>query len=247
MFSSLQVMHTSKILQASHFAYRSRGPDGVMTPSPGFETLCPDYHALDRLGIVALPFEAPMQHASLGILAWTTAFYDALRAESHGGFFNYPQHYVFYATDNRGTLVTKSESLTDEAVGSWGHLDVWPDCKQVESPNSVNGIVARLFDFEINRLLWPRPMSSVGDEPRLPEYVRRMLLTRLKGVYLYDSDSPTVEIHAREPVMRLAREAREQAGLRAFDDAAERSVEAYEQIDVDQFLDTYLGSVFEES
>ena len=54
----LPVMHTSKLLKASHFEYRSRDPDGVMSPVPGFEAWCPNYHALDRLGIVAVPFEA---------------------------------------------------------------------------------------------------------------------------------------------------------------------------------------------
>lgn len=248
----LPVMHTSKLLKASHFEYRSRDPDGVMSPVPGFEAWCADYHALDRLGIVAVPFEAGLQHTGLAILAWTTAFYDVLRAESPDDFFNYPQHYVFYATDDQGTIVTQTEpgTLTDKAVSSWGHLDVWPDCKRIACPNSARGLVERLFDYEINRLLWPRQMlsSESKSEARLPEYVRRMLLTRLKGVYLYASDSPTLEIHAAEPAVQLTHEARQQAGLGAIGDSASKlAVEAYEQIDVDQFLDTFLGAVFEES
>ena len=244
-------MHTSAILQARHFEYHGREENGATSPTAGFEALCPDYHALDRLGIVAVPFEAGLQHTALAVLAWTTAFYDSLRAEHPEGFFNYPQHYVFYATDNDGMIVTQTDhgTLTDEAIGSWGHLDIWPDCKRVETPNSVSGVVQALFGHEINRLLWPRSLSSADcdGEARLPQYARRMLRTRLKAVYLYNSDSPTVEIHAAEPVVRLKREACEQAGLGAITDSVQLAIEAYEHIDIDQFLETFLGSVFEES
>lgn len=239
-------MHTSKILEAGHFEYRHVQTDGDGTSAVGFHAVCPDYHVLDRLGIVSVPFEAGLRHTGLAVLAWTTAFYDALRASSPDGFFNYPQHYLLYMVDDQG-IVTESEpgTLTAESMKGWSHLDVWPDCKWVASPNSVVGMVEKLFDYEINRVLWPRSLSAVEGEGTLPDHVRRMLQTRLKGIYLYDSDSPTFEIHGAEPAVRLTREACEHAGLDASEVAL--PVESYERVDVDQFLSVIIGSVFDES
>jgi len=231
----LVTMHTSKILEADHFQYHYLDPDGGRTSAVSFQTVCPDYHILDRLGIVSVPFEAGLRRTGLAVLAWTTAYYDAMRAAHPDGFFNYPQHYLFY---------TESGTPTDKALRSWGHLDVWPDCKRVASRDSVMGIVERLFDYEINRLLWPCSLSS-AEGGTLPDHVKSMLSTRLKAVYLYDSDSPTFEIHGAEPAVRLTREVFEQAGLDASSDSSELSVEAYQQIDVDRFLETFLGSVFD--
>lgn len=233
----LLTMHTSKILEADHFQYHCLDPDGGRTSAVSFQTVCPDYHILDRLGIVSVPFETGLRCTGLAVLAWTTAYYEAMRASYPDGFFNYPQHYLFY---------TESGTLTDKALGSWGHLDVWPDCKRVASPDSVSGIVERLFSYEINRLLWPRSLSAVGSQASLPNHVKSMLSTRLKAVYLYDSDSPTFEIHGAEPAIRLTRETFEQAGLDGSD-LSELSIEAYQQIDVDRFLETFLGSVFDRS
>ena len=229
-------MHTSKILEAGHFEYRRPGTDTGESSTAGFDALCPDYHPQDRLGIVSVPFEAGLRHTGLAVLAWTTAFYDALRAERSTGFFDYPQHYVFYAA-------TAPETSADEAVGNWGHLDVWPDCKRVAAPTSVSGLVQQLFEYEINRLLWPHHLSAAGDEARLPNYILRMLRTRLKGVYVYGGDSSTIEIRGREPALKLTRKTREQAGVGG--DPPGPSVEAYQQLDGDHFLDTYLASVFE--
>ena len=240
-------MHTSTILEAGHFAYHRLGPD-VEPSAAGFEALCPDYHPQDRLGIVAVPFEAGLRHTGLAVLAWTTAFYDALRRDHPDGFYDYPQHYLFYAADEHGPVTeTEPGTLTDKAVGSWGRLDLWPDCKRVSSPDSVSDLVRRLFEYEINRLLWPRHLTASADEVRLPNYMARMLRTRLKGVYLYGSDSPTIEIRAAEPALLLTRETREQAGLSAAGDASDPATETYEQVDGGHFLDRFLGPVFEKT
>ena len=230
-------MHTSKILEAGHFEYRRLGAADAGPSTAGFDALCPDYHPQDRLGIVSAPFEAGLRHTGLAVLAWTTAFYDALRAAYPTGFFEYPQHYVFYAADEHA----------DGAVGSWSHLDVWPDCKRVASPVSVSGLVQLLFEYEINRLLWPHLLGAAADEARLPNYMLRMLRTRLKGVCVYGGDSPTIEIRGGEPASRLTRETREQAGLGADGDPTRSSVEAYQQLDGDHFLDTYLAAAFEQA
>ncbi len=242
----LLTMHTSKILKADHFQYHYLDPDGGQTSAVSFQTVCPDYHILDRLGIVSIPFETGLRNTGLAVLAWTTAFYDAMRAANPDGFFDYPQHYLFYTVDDEG-IVTETEpgTLNDEAMRGWSHLDVWPDCKRVACPNSIVGLVEKLFDYEINRLLWPRSLSAVEVEATLPDHARRMLQTRMKDIYLYDSDSPTLEIHGAEPAVRLARKACEEAGLDTS--GAELSIETYERIDIDRFLETFLGSVFDRS
>ena len=66
----LLTMHTSKILEAGHFAYHCLDRDGERS-SATFQNLCPDYHVLDRLGIVSVPFEAGLRSTGLAMLAWS--------------------------------------------------------------------------------------------------------------------------------------------------------------------------------
>lgn len=232
-------MHTSKILRANHFEYRC--VSGGESSPVDFETLFPDYNTLDRLGIVSVPFEGGLRHTGLAVLAWTTAFYDAMRATHPDGFFNYPQHYLFYMVGDHG-IVAENE-VTDEAMKGWSHLDVWPECKRVASPSSISGIVENIFTYEINRLLWPCSLTAAEDNGILPDHMKRMLRTRMKAIYLYGSDSPTLEIHAAEQARRLTREAGEWASVGP--DATGTPIEAHERIDVDEFLDNYLGNVFD--
>ena len=233
-------MHTSTILRSEHFQYRCL--DGGALAPADFDALWPEYHALDRLGIVSGPFESGLRHTGLAGLAWTTAFYDVMRATHPDGFFNYPQHYLFYMVDE-GTAV--ENEVSGGAMKAWSHLDVWPDCKRVASPGSVTNLVERLFNFEINRVLWPCSLTASGEDGTLPEYVKHMLHTRLKDVYIYGSDSPTLEIRAAEPATRLTREAAEYAGLGAA--PIEAAFETHERIGVGEFLNDYLGSAFEKA
>ena len=240
-------MHTSTQLNTDHFEYFRLLPDAAGRLPTGFESFCPNYHSQDRLGIVSSPFEAAVRHTPVAVLAWTTAFYDALRARG-GEFFNYPQHYAFYPVTGESVITeTGPRPAEDVAIGCWGHLDVWPGCKQVATPATVGGIVKSLFEYDVNRVLWPAGLLATGEPPQINHNFRKMLRTRLKGVYLYNSDRPTIEIVAAEPPAKLARQTQAQAGIADGIEGSEPAadyVEALEQIEVDAFLEM-LGPVFE--
>ena len=86
-------MHTSKILQSSDFQYWEKRDSGWV--AVGFESLFPDYHQLDRVGVVAPGMEEGVRQVGPALLALTTAFYDVHRAARRNDFFDYPQHFAF--------------------------------------------------------------------------------------------------------------------------------------------------------
>ena len=70
-------MHTSKLLRASDFQYWRLAEDKRI--SIDFEGFCPDYHELDRVGVISPYIEDGILYTGDALLALTTAFYDVLR------------------------------------------------------------------------------------------------------------------------------------------------------------------------
>lgn len=206
-------MHTSTRLCADDFQVWRHSPTGLQPAD--FTTFCPDYHELDRIGVVSPTLEAGVHHTSHALLALTTAFYDILRARGTD-FFDYPQHFAFVgATD--GHLCTGNGSLpldTPNLWDAWSWLDVWPANKWVPTPLTATAMIQRVFDYQINRLFWPRSLQPGANEPALPPYVWQMLRTRLKAVYYYSAVESnqsevaveSIEVRAKPGVVTLVQE-----------------------------------------
>src|SRR5687768_2655344 len=83
-------MHTSTRLCAGDFHFwRQEAQDGkeinteiniVINTEVDFALFSPNYHEQDRIGVVSLGLEDGVLHTSYALLAFTTAFYDRLRA-----------------------------------------------------------------------------------------------------------------------------------------------------------------------
>lgn len=71
-------MHTSARLSASDFTFWRQTANGDQQID--FATFSPDYHPQDRIGVISLTLEDGVLHTSYALLAFTTAFYDCLRA-----------------------------------------------------------------------------------------------------------------------------------------------------------------------
>jgi hypothetical protein len=113
-------------------------------------------------------------------------------------------------------------------------------------------MLKKAFDFQINRLFWPQDFKQGSDESPLPTYARKMLGTRLKAVYYYNTPTPNVEIRASQKVADLV-----QRSLAEFPNAESEikgrvdehptqsnfpSVARYQQVSVDDFLEDMAGS-----
>ncbi len=178
-------MHTSTRLANTDFQFFHHSPTGAQPIA--FADFCPDYHELDRVGVVSPILEAGVYHTSYALLALTTAFYDSLRARG-GDFFDYPQHFAFVGAagdsicTGNGPLPLTTPKLWD----AWSWLDVWPANKWVPTPVTAMGMLQRVFDYQINRLFWPRSLRPKENDTELPTYVWKMLRTRLKSIYFYN-------------------------------------------------------------
>jgi hypothetical protein len=182
-------MHTSTRLSAADFQFWRHDPTGVHQTD--FLTFFPAYQELDRIGVVSPNLEEGVYHTGYALLALTTAFYDSLRAGSND-FFDYPQHFAFVGAQG-SNLCTGSGLLpldTPNLWQAWSWLDVWPDNKWVTAPASAAAMLQRVFDYQINRLFWPRSVTPTADDPTLPPYLWKMLRTRLKSVYYYGALAP---------------------------------------------------------
>ena len=245
-------MHTSKLLRASDFQYWRLAEDKRINVD--FERFCPDYHELDRVGVISPCLEDGVLYTGDALLALTTAFYDVLRSRATD-FFDYPQHFAFIGA-SEGGVHTRSEPLPMDQVGAgWGNLDVWPDSKWIATPKSVTGMLKKVFDFQINRLFLPHDLKPGTDESPLPAYARKMLGTRLKTVHYYNTPIPNVEIHASQQVADLVQKSiaqfpnaestpKDQAqGYKAEQPTQSNfpSVERYRQVRVDDFLEDMAG------
>ena len=99
-------MHTSTLLKSSDFQYWRLTDDRRI--SADFGTFCPDYHELDRVGVISPCFEDGILYTGDALLALTTAFYDVLRSQGTD-FFDYPQHFAFIGTPEVLSTHTASE------------------------------------------------------------------------------------------------------------------------------------------
>ncbi len=242
-------MHTSSCLQMENFQFWQHRAQGSTVRD--FTTFCPDYHALDRVSVVSPTLEAGVLHTSHALLALTTAFYDSLRTRSTD-FFDYPQHFAFVGASGadvhsgRGLLPPETPKLWH----AWSWLDVWPDAKWVATPATASDMLRRVFDYQINRVFWPRSLKPGSNETPLPAYAWKMLRTHVKAVYYYDNtadntaqntQSPRadrVEIRLAPAVDAVVQEscALLPAGL-ATGQTTPNS-QCYEPVDVDAFLAT---------
>ena len=262
-------MHTSQALRSSHFEYRSPGSGGRVA----FSAFCAGYHEQDRVGVVSPHLEDGVLHTAYALLALTTAFYDVQRAGG-SDFFIYPQHLAIIGQGPPTASPTRTETgradqvgiatgagcldLTlDEAGigGAWAWLDVWPKSNWFTAPATPTAMLKKVFDLHINRLFWPqdftpnRPAereteSGERTQSSLPDYARRILRTRLKSVYYYNTSAPTVEICADRPAVDIV-----QASIERLPAAVQRTLdhdanpdrplghESYRQVDVEDFLE----------
>ena len=243
-------MHTSKLLASSDFQYWQLDRDRFVKVD--FGAVCPDYHELDRVGVVSPHLEDGVFNTSAVLLSLTTAFYDVLRLHSDD-FFDYPQHFAFIGTSHDGVHTRNGRLPVDDAsIGAaWGNLDVWPDSKWITVPGTATEMMKKAVDFQINRLFWPEDFKLSQDGGRLPAYARKMLKTRLKAIYYYDTTTPTVEIHVSQQVADLVRESIAQLpGVEGTptDKTESRTVtqpnednspyvERYRRVSVDEFLE----------
>ncbi|MBX3014282.1 MAG: hypothetical protein KF832_22355 [Caldilineaceae bacterium] len=182
-------MHTSSRINANDFAFWRQTPTGDQPVA--FAAFCPDYHPLDRIGVVSPTLEAGVHHTGYALLALTTAFYDTLRARGDDDFFDYPQHFAFVGARD-AHLETRQGLLplaTPTIWHAWSWLDVWPDHKWITGPATAAAMIQQIFTYQINRIFWPANLTPDAAEVALPDYAWKMLRTRLKSVYLYPTAS----------------------------------------------------------
>lgn len=243
-------MHTSTRLNAGDFDYCCHTLSGAHPAD--FCVFCPDYHPQDRVGVVSPALEQGVLHTSHALLALTTAFYDYLRA-CGGDFFDYPQHFAFVGAEDgkvhagNGVLPLDTPHLWD----AWSWLDVWPDAKWVTAQPTASALLQRIFDYQINRLFWPRGLKPGAQEAQLPDYLWKMLRTSLKSVYLYGGDAVAIaeqagqrlEIRVGSAAQELVQEsiARLPAATNLAPLETPAAPQFYEAVMVPDFLGTLQG------
>lgn len=241
-------MHTSTRLCADDFQVWRHSPTGI--EQVDFATFCPGYHELDRVGVVSPTLEAGVYETSYALLALTTAFYDSLRTRGID-FFDYPQHFAFVGAEH-DALRTGSGPLsldTPKLWDAWSWLDVWPANKWIPTPLTATAMIQRVFDYQINRLFWPRSLRPSANEPALPTYVWQMLGTRLKTVYYYGAGQQVHTAPQNIPIeLRLSISAGELVqesigrlpiAIQAIND--QRYQQCFAAVNVETFLATLQG------
>ena len=242
-------MHTSTLLISQDFEYWQSGENGLTRVD--FETFCPDYHELDRTGVISPHLENGILHAGYALLALTTAFYDIWRVRTDD-FFIYPQHFAILDITRAGVNTGCGRLPLEKSTlgGPWGNLDVWPDSKWIPAHGSVSSMLKKAFDLQINRLFWPEAFRPNREEKSLPAYAVKMLRTHLKAVYYYNTSEPNIEIRTAQNVQDLL-----QTSLNRLSDidglsiqhflqrhvlenpqTDHRYVEQYRKVDLDHFL-----------
>ena len=227
-------MHTSTVLRPADFRYMRHHADGSVDAS--FQAFCPDYHESDRIGVVSPCLEDGIVHTAYALLALTTMFYDALRAGAPD-FFDYPRHFALIgATAGRFHAGNTTLPIAEAPLGAtWGNLDVWPDSQWLYAPATATGILKQVFTAQLDRVFWPQDLRPGPDAGTLPIYVRKLLRTRLKSVYYYNTPPPNFEIEATPPVEALAQSSRERLPLPVESGHSYR--EGYRQVPVEEFLE----------
>jgi len=256
-------MHTSQQLRSSHFEYRRPDAGGRVA----FSAFCAEYHDQDRVGVVSPRLEDGILYTSYALLALTTAFYDVQRA---GGtdFFIYPQHLAIIGQGPSGDSGKRTEagiatgagsldlSLDEAGIGgAWAWLDVWPASNWHTARAAPTAMLRKVFDLHINRLFWPQDFLPEPRQERttdngedahhpLPDYARRILSTRLKSVYYYNTSTPTVEISAAQPAVDIVQfsferlpEAVRQTLEKEAQPVHSMGYESYRQVSVEDFIE----------
>jgi hypothetical protein len=197
-------MHTSHILKSDDFQYWRREQNALVQVD--FDACFPDYHCVDRIGVVSPRLEDGALHTRYALLAATTTFYDSLRARG-GEFFDYPHHFAFCDVTTAGVATRCGRvSLDATTFGAWSGLDVWPESQWIRASGSVESMLQHVFAWQINCLFWPESFMPAPNPEPLPVYVQPLLAARLKTVYYYDAAHPDVEIHVNATVEDLVRE-----------------------------------------
>ncbi len=240
-------MHTSRRLISSNFQFWQQTSSGAQPVD--LALFCPNYHEQDRVGVVSLRLEDGVLQTSYALLALTTAFYDQLRARSTD-FFDYPQHFAFVGAEGasvrvgEGLLPLNREKLWD----AWSWLDVWPDAKWVPAPATASGMLQRVFEYQINRIFWPRTLKPGPNETPLPSYAWQMLKTSLKAVYYYGESygedaqvtvGEQVEIRVMPEIDEVVQESLDRLPAPVDVTAVQRArtVQSYERVGIDEFLE----------
>ena len=242
-------MHTSTRLSINDVQWFRQDSTGAQAIT--FADFCPDYHELDRVGVVSPTLEAGVYHTSHALLALTTAFYDCMRLRGHD-FFDYPQHFAFVGGEG-DAIYTASGLLpltTPKVWDAWSWLDVWPANKWVVAPVTARGLVQRIFDYQFTRLFWPRSLQPMELEAALPTYVGKMLRTRLKVVYYYDDTNAMQPLPVGDQITARIAPTGSCIVQESFDrlpsvvpsTEALLTDQAYERVSVDAFLEGVLGN-----
>jgi hypothetical protein len=64
-------------------------------------------------------------------------------------------------------------------------------------------MLKKVFDWQINRLFWPEDFLPGPGAAAFPDYVRKILHSRLQTVYYYHTAHPTLAIRVTQPVEEL--------------------------------------------
>ena len=266
-------MHTSQALRSSHFEYRSPESggrvafsafcagyheqdrvgvvsphleDGVLHTAYALLALTTAFYDVQRAGGSDF-FIYPQHFAFIGQGPPTASTPRAENGRAETG-----------RADTVG-IATRAGCLDltlDEAGigGAWAWLDVWPQSNWFTAPAAPTAMLKKVFDLHINRLFWPQDFTPDRPQERetengdtkhaaLPDYARRMLRTRLKSVYYYNTSAPTVEICAAPPAVEIVQTSIERLPPPVQKTLAQDAQpprpsghESYRQVDVDDFL-----------
>ena len=113
-------------------------------------------------------------------------------------------------------------------------------------------MLKKVFDLHVNRLFWPQDFMPLrrqeedteNEDQPLPDYARRILRTRLKSVYYYNTSAPTVEISAAQPAVDIVQfsferlpEAVRQTLEKEAQPVHSMGYESYRQVSVEDFIE----------
>ena len=201
-------MHTSARITQSDFVYRRRQDSKSEVLS--FSEAYPDYHPLDRVGLVSPRLEDGVFGLAAAVLGLATGFYDCLRSKGDE-FFNYPQHHAFIGgRESRVHTRNGDKDLSIPEMGSaWGWLDVWPETNWHLCPATPEDMLEAVFRHQVNRVFWPASfMPGEVDNP-LSHYAYKLLSGRLKSVWYYDCEDGNLEVLASGSAADVIRESLE--------------------------------------
>ena len=236
-------MHSSPLLFASEFQATRHDPARPTAEPVALADAFADYHSQDRVVIIANRWEDTFVQNAAGITALTAMFYDAQRATGKP-FYTYPSHFLLICEGPDGIKTrTGVRPLAIGAAGRpWGHLDVWPETQWIGVAPDTGSLLKAVFALHAHRLFWPEDLFIAASGAPLPSYMRLILGSRLKAVYLYNTASPNLRIGASA----RAREMLEITPKLFASDFAPPTESKYRSIDSEAFL-TLVDGCFEKS